>query len=103
MYEIQFVHWIELFLALPLTPLAGYVWMYLFLRCIGKLSVNARGWHAASVYWGGRVVWSALRMFGFFQPLLKLESGVARRLSRWRPARMEQAVSDVVVELVPIA
>lgn len=103
MHEITYVHWIELFLAVPLTPLAGYVWMYLFLRSIGKLSVNARGWHAASVYWGGRVVWSALRMFGFFQPLLKLESGLARRLSRRRPRGREQPVPDVVVELVPIA
>ncbi len=103
MNEITLFDWLELFFALPLAPLAGYVWLYLFLRCMGKLCVNARSWHAESVSWGGRVVWSALRMFGFFQPLLRLESGVARRFARRRPKRREPAVSDVVVELIPLA
>lgn len=99
----MWTEWIDLFFALPLTPLAGYLWLYLFLRCAGKLRVGARGWHAASVYWGGRVVWPAMRLFGLFQPLLRLESGVARRVLRWLPRRREQTVQDVVVEFVPIA
>jgi hypothetical protein len=82
--------------------LTGYLWVYLFLRCVGKLSVSARGWHAASVYWRGRVVCPAMRLFGAFQPLLRLESEAVRRVLRWLPRRKEQPVPDVVVEFVPI-
>lgn len=93
----------ELLWALPLTPFAGYVWLYCALRCFGRLSVGAEGWHAAGVDVGGRVLWPALRMFAFFQPLLRLESGLARRVAGRRPTHREQAVPDVVVELIPIA
>lgn len=95
--------WIGLLPALPLTPLAGYVWLYLLLRCAGKLRVGAKGWHAASVHWGDRVVLPALRMFGFFQPLLRMESGIARRVARRLRRKRGQTVSEVVVELVPFA
>lgn len=77
---------------------AGYIATYLALRCFGKLSVNAGGWHAGSVDLGRRVVLPALRLFGFFQPLMRWESAVARKLWHRRPR--EQGVSEVTVELV---
>ena len=88
---------------LPLLPPVAYLWVYTAFRCLGKLSVNAEGWHAGSVYCGRRVVLSALGLFGLFQPLLRLESGVARKFAALRGKPREQAVSDVVVEVIPMA
>ncbi len=90
-------------LALALAPFAGYAGLYFLLRLAGTLRVGARGWHAAGVDAGGRVVWPALRMFAFFQPLMRLESRLARRFARRGPRAWDQAVPDVVVELIPIA
>lgn len=81
-----------------------YPALYLVFRACGKLSVNGRGWHAGSVYWGGRVVLSALRLFAFFQPLLRLESFAFRRFDD-RRGKMgcEAKISDVIVEVVRMA
>jgi hypothetical protein len=80
-----------------------YPVLYLAFRICGKLSVSARGWHAGSVYSRGRVVLSALRLFSFFQPLLRLESFAFRHVSDWRGiGKREPKVSDVVVEVVHI-
>lgn len=92
----------EFLLALSLAPLGGYACLYLALRLSGTLCVSARGWHAGSVYVGRRMILSAPRLFGFFQTPLRFESGVARWLSRMRDKPMEQAVSEVVVEVIPL-
>lgn len=91
-------------LACSLTPLAAYSLLYCIFRLCGKLRVNGEGWHAGSVYSGERVVLSALRLFAVFQPLLRAESRLARWLgAKRRGKRREPKVSEVVVELVPIA
>ncbi len=91
-------------LACSLAPAAAYSAMYLLFRVCGKLRVNAMGWHAEGMYSGGRVVLSAPGLFAFFQPLLRVESRAARWLGGLcRKKRREPRVSEVVVELVPIA
>ncbi len=92
-------------LACSLAPVALYSVLYLVFRLCGKLRVNARGWQAGGVYSGGRVVLPAFRVFALFQPLLRAESRLARWLGglRRRKKRREPRVSEVVVELVPIA
>ena len=99
---MEISHRIELLLALPLLPCLGYVCIYLALRLVGVLRVNAEGWHAGGVHLGRRILVPALRLFAAFQPLMRRESAVARRLFG-RSRKRDQAVSDVVVELVPIA
>lgn len=89
-----------LLLALPFLLAAGYVAVYAVLRCWGKLCVNADGWHAGSVQLGRRVVCSALRLFAAFQSPMRLESALARL---FKAKRREQAVSEVVVEVIPLA
>lgn len=90
------------FLTLIAAPFIGYVGIYLCFRCWGKLRVNAEGWHASAIFAGPRVVLSALRLFGVFQPLLRFESGLFRKLGTlFRPdSSREPPVSEVVVELV---
>lgn len=89
-------------LAVVSAPLWGYAGLYLLFRCWGKLRVNADGWHAAGIFAGTRVLLSALRVFGFFQPLLRLESALARKAAGLLRSRSgEQPVSEVVVELIP--
>lgn len=80
-----------------------YLLIYTGLRFSGKLCVSGEGWHAGGVVLGARVVIHAMRLFTLFQPLLRLESGLRRRLARFGKTRNEQPVSEVVVELVPIA
>lgn len=81
------VAWIA---ALIAAPAAGYIGLYLVLRCWGKLRVNASGWHAAG-----------FGLFRLYQPLLCAESALVRKiagLAGSTPA--EQPVSEVVVELI---
>lgn len=93
----------ELLLAIPLAPVMGYACMYLVLRVLRKLRVNAEGWHAGNVHVGKKVVLPAMWLFALFQPLLRVESALMRRFSRRRGSAQEQTVSEVVVELIPFA
>lgn len=91
-------------LAFATAPAAAYVSSYAFFRCWGKLRVNAEGWHASGIDAGARILFPALRLFGWFQPLMRAESAISRRLARaFRITPREQPISDVVVELVPIS
>ncbi len=95
----------EFLLALAILLPALYLSLYLLFRARGVLRVNAAGWQAGGV-WTGRRLWlPAMWVFGFFQPLLRLESLLARRLDRDREhaAKRDQGVSEVVVELIPMA
>lgn len=92
-----------LLLAIPLAPAMLYACMYLILRALRKLRVNTEGWHAGNVHMGKNVVLPAMWLFALFQPLLRLESALMRRLSRRRDSVQEQTVSEVVVELIPFA
>lgn len=92
-------HW-----ALIMAPAVLYVGMYVVLRCWGKLRVNADGWHASGIDAGSRVLLSALLLLGWFQPVMKVESSVSRRvLGLFGAEPGEPAVSEVVVELVPMS
>lgn len=76
-----------------------YFLAYACLRIAGVLMVTGGGWHAASWRLRGRVLLPALVLFSAFQPLLRHESAVRRRLS----ARGDEAaVSEVVVEVAGI-
>lgn len=77
---------------------AAYLAGYFLLRCWGKLRVNAEGWNASGIFFGRLVVLPALGLFGWYQPLLRLESAAAARL--FREGGGEQPVSEVVVELI---
>lgn len=92
----------ELLLALSLVPTAGYAGMYLVFRLSGKLRVNSGGWHAGAVRVGNRVVASALGLLRTFQPLLSLESWLARRFWSDDDEAADEEVSDVIVEVVPL-
>ncbi len=95
----------ELLLALAFLLPVLYFSLYLLFRARGVLRVNAGGWQAGGV-WTGRRLWlPAMWLFGFFQPLLRFESLLARKLARKRDhaAKREQGVSEVVVELIPLA
>ena len=94
----------ELLLALPLAPFFGYLWLYLVSRVGGVLRVSGRGWHAESVYFGDRILLPALLLFALFEVPMRVESAIVRALSRLgAKGAQEQLVSDVVVELIPIA
>lgn len=93
----------ELLLALPLLAPAAYVYLYVWLRAFGKLCVNAAGFHAGNVEFGRWVAVSALRLFGFYQGLMRVESSFRRRCRGGGRKKRDQSVSEVVVELVPLA
>ncbi len=92
----------EILIALSLVPTAGYAGMYLLFRLSGKLRVNSGGWHAGAVRVGNRVVASAIGLLRMFQPLLKLESWLARRFRSDEDEEADGEVSDVIVEVVPL-
>ena len=93
----------ELLLVPAIAPF-GYVFLYCALRAGGKISVNAAACHAGGLCLGRRVVIGALAAFGFFHPLMRLESALVRALGgAFADAPREQAVSEVVVEVVPMA
>ena len=89
-----------LLLVLPLFAVAAYLAVYAALRCRGTLNVTADGWHAGSVLLGERVVCSALRLFAAFQTPMRFESALTRL---WRKKPREQTISEVVVEVIPLA
>lgn len=96
---------IELLLAVALLLPVLYLSGYLVFRVLGVLRVNAGGWQAGGVGRGGRIWLPALWLFGFFQPLLRAESLLARKWGgKADPGAMrDQGISEVVVELVPMA
>lgn len=102
-FDMNILNKPEFLLAFSMAPFCGYVSLYLALRLCGTLCVSARGWHAGSVHVGRRMVLSAPRLFGFFQAPLRLESRVTRWLSRLRDKPAEQGISEVVVEVIPLA
>lgn len=102
-FTMSIAYGIELWLAFPLAPAAVYMASYFWLRLLGKLRVAPGGWHAGCFHVGSRVVVQALLLFAVFQPLLRIEAA-ARRACRSRRAELgETAVSEVVVELIPMA
>lgn len=91
-------------LALPVSPLALYVFVYMTLRFLGFLSVTAGGWHAGGLSLKGKSFLSAFGLFTAFQPLLRLESATAGLLEKIQGAETaETVVSEVVVEVVSMA
>lgn len=106
MFVLQFVMQRPelLLLLLPLVPLIVYAGCYALLRVLGKLVVDGHGWQAASTYLGGRVLVPAFGLFGFFRPLVCFESALIRFIGGdAETAPREYGVSDVVVEVVPMA
>lgn len=97
----QSAYGIELWLALAAVPVVTYVAAYLGFRLLGMLRVAAGGWHAGCFHLGSRVVIQALPLFAAFQPLLRIEAA-CRRLRRPRAQQGDAAVSEVVVELIPL-
>ena len=92
----------ELLLAfVPLLPVL-YIALYGTLRLCGTLRVNRDGWLAGIVRFGGGTALTAWFLFDFFQPLLRLESSLRRRLALSRREK-EPVVSEVVVEVIPMA
>lgn len=91
-------------LALAAVPPVAYGLLYAMLRLSGTLRVNRGGWHAAELAWRGRQLAPAMRVFDFFQAPMRLESSARTRLGRGAgDAGRDQAISDVVVELVRMA
>ena len=93
-----------LLVLLPVVPLIVYAGCYVLLRVLGRLVVSGHGWQAASIYLGARILVPAFGLFGFFQPLLRIESAFVRFIEGdAETAPREHGVSDVVVEVVPMA
>ncbi len=92
----------ELWLALPLLAPTAYLYLYVWLRAFGKLRVNAAGFHAGTVGIGKWVAVSALRLFGFYHPLMRAESAFRRRWAGRKTATRDQAVSEVTVEVLSL-
>lgn len=91
-------------MALPALPVFGYFAVYFLFRIGGKLSVNAAGWHAGGIEFSDRIMVTALGLFSFFQPVMRLESALARGMGKLTGGSpREQGVSDVVVEVVSMA
>lgn len=92
------------FLAVLMTLPALYLAVYAVFRFWGVLAVNAWSWHAGSLTVGRAPVLSAVGLFSFFQPPLRMESALWRRWRDFRKAgSAEPGVSEVVVEVVPMA
>lgn len=101
---MEILEWPAVLLVLiPALPPVLYCGCYLGFRLLGKLAVNGGGWHAESVRLGRRAVLPALAVFGLFQPLLRLESAVVGGYARIAGGKPEQNISEVVVEVVPMA
>lgn len=91
-------------LAIAAAITGVYVTGYILFRCWGKLRVNAGGWHASGIDARGRIIVPALRLFGWFQPLMRAESAISRRVAKTFDLQpREQLISDVVVEVIPIS
>jgi hypothetical protein len=81
------------------APAVTYLLSYFVLRIAGVLMVAGGGWHAGAWRAGARTIVPALALFGMFEPMLRRESAIRRRLERRVD---ESAVCEVAVEVAGV-